>query len=186
MSAKLKIATCHPNLPNYYGGKCEVCFSLYRDPNVPCLHAERSKDRFGRCTSCNSRYYFLKRKRGEVITRRDTVQRLGLEHISDPVELALLINRKRLLSNYSLTLSDYDELLESQNGVCAICGQPPPAGRGLTVDHDHSCCAVNKKSCGKCVRGLLCHGCNMRLGQLESGLLARSLKYLDEHKQLRS
>lgn len=27
------------------------------------------------------------------------------------------------------------------------------------VDHDHKCCSGDK-SCGKCVRGILCPGCN--------------------------
>jgi len=34
-------------------------------------------------------------------------------------------------------------------------------------DHDHVCCS-GKKSCGKCLRGLLCHGCNTKLGALEN------------------
>ena len=75
----------------------------------------------------------------------------------------------------------YDSLLEGQGGVCAICGQPPKDGEDLCIDHDHDCCSGTSISCGKCVRGLVCHGCNMRLGQIESKLLSRSLDYLARH-----
>jgi hypothetical protein len=37
----------------------------------------------------------------------------------------------------------------------------------LHVDHDHSCCPALSTSCGKCVRGLLCFGCNTLVGRVE-------------------
>lgn len=70
--------------------------------------------------------------------------------------------RIRLKSNlkvYNLTLEQYDQMFEDQNGVCAICGGINYGGRRLVVDHDHKT--------GK-VRGLLCHHCNMCLGQFEN------------------
>lgn len=58
----------------------------------------------------------------------------------------------------------YDRLLEMQDGVCAICGNPPeeqPMGRNrimrsiLSLDHNHETGEV---------RGLLCRHCNQALG----------------------
>jgi hypothetical protein len=37
----------------------------------------------------------------------------------------------------------------------------------LHIDHDHSCC-TGRKSCGKCVRGVLCARHNLLVGQFEN------------------
>jgi hypothetical protein len=69
---------------------------------------------------------------------------------------------------YTLTEEDYAELLASQNGKCAVCLTVPPDGNprnGFHVDHDHACCP-GRRSCGRCVRGLLCGECNRALGML--------------------
>ena len=79
---------------------------------------------------------------------------------------------------YKLTKQMYLDLLEQQNGVCAICKKEPQAA-WLSVDHDHSCCP-DKKTCGNCVRGLLCGPCNTFLGRVDDtsvGLNAYLEKY---------
>lgn len=63
-----------------------------------------------------------------------------------------------LRNRFGITLEQYDEMFENQNGVCAICGEINIDGRRLAVDHNHET--------GK-IRGLLCTGCNTRLGILE-------------------
>lgn len=57
-----------------------------------------------------------------------------------------------------MTVAEYDAMAEAQGGVCAICGQPPPDGERLHVDHDHK---TMKR------RGLLCRSCNNGLGLLD-------------------
>jgi fructose-1,6-bisphosphatase len=65
---------------------------------------------------------------------------------------------RQLKRNFGITLAEYDQMLEDQHGICAICGGVNPDGKRLAVDHDHET--------GK-VRGLLCTSCNTRLGFLE-------------------
>lgn len=93
-----------------------------------------------------------------------------------------LLKRIRHLSNYGLSVEQYHEMLEKQNYSCKICrGHEDSFRVRMSVDHDHSCCA-GTKSCGKCVRGLLCSSCNMMLGNAKDNLeiLQRAILYLNE------
>lgn len=64
-------------------------------------------------------------------------------------------NRRRRLAQYGLTVEQYDQLVEMQNGVCAICKKQPESV--LVVDHCHE---------RGVVRGLLCQKCNRAIGSL--------------------
>jgi dCMP deaminase len=65
----------------------------------------------------------------------------------------------RLKRYYNLTPQDYDQILQLQDGVCAICRitKHGDGGKKLVVDHDHS----NNQ-----IRGLLCDNCNRAIGAL--------------------
>ncbi|MFE6636055.1 endonuclease domain-containing protein [Streptomyces tendae] len=63
------------------------------------------------------------------------------------------------LRHYNVTREFVEQLLLIQEGKCAICGAPAPAEVTMHIDHDHACCPVGR-SCGACVRGLLCNRCN--------------------------
>ncbi|MFO0417777.1 MAG: endonuclease VII domain-containing protein [Planctomycetota bacterium] len=75
--------------------------------------------------------------------------------------------RTRNLARFGLTNENYEAMWSAQNGRCAACGRPEAeCGKyRLAVDHDHRCCP-GKRSCGRCVRGLLCAACNTALGLL--------------------
>lgn len=78
--------------------------------------------------------------------------------------------RKALLTRYGLTQEAFDALLAQQGGGCAICGSTDPKARHgkWQIDHDHACCPNrDQRTCGKCVRGLLCGPCNTGLGHFE-------------------
>lgn len=81
---------------------------------------------------------------------------------------------------FNVTPERYAELLAAQGGVCSICGAEPSPERRLAIDHDHACCAVAGRSCGSCVRGLLCTNCNTGIGMLNDSpeRVASALAYL--------
>lgn len=95
-----------------------------------------------------------------------------------------------LWSTYRLTEQQYDAMLEAQGSACAICGTTDGgAGRGRSnarfgVDHDHSCCPGDR-SCGACVRGLLCVKCNSGIGFLRDDpqIVTAALRYLEQRRQ---
>ena len=62
-----------------------------------------------------------------------------------------------LLKRYGLNLSDYKELLASQEKKCKICNVELLQGKTV-VDHCHTTGAV---------RGLLCYNCNFAIGALK-------------------
>ena len=74
---------------------------------------------------------------------------------------------------YGMTLAEYDALLAKQNGVCFICETKDPE-QTLAVDH-HPPTAV--------VRGLLCRGCNLGLGNFKDDprLIRRATAYIEAH-----
>lgn len=90
--------------------------------------------------------------------------------------------RKQNLKRHTLNERQRDRLLLLQAGSCAICGfVPDDAQRELVVDHDHSCCP-GRRSCGKCVRGLLCNPCNLSLRIFDAGLVSEARAYLSKNR----
>lgn len=88
---------------------------------------------------------------------------------------------------YNLTKEQYEDILRRQNNRCAGCAR---VFETYHVDHDHSCCAPVKRgrynaSCGKCVRGLLCKGCNQALGLIEDNIetMYSLIEYLKNNKR---
>jgi len=156
--------------------QCTKCHSTYPLPNF----SKRHKGIDGLhswCKSCCSKharqkYSELSPEQRKVVIERNRQNRLSRpEHHRDI----------RLRSDYSITAQDYALMLEKQLGGCAICGKINRNEYMLSIDHDHSCCA-GKKSCGKCVRGLLCNGCNRGLGFFEDSIMVlnQAIAYLSK------
>ncbi len=76
----------------------------------------------------------------------------------------------REMKKYGTTVEWYLDQLVTQSGLCAICSHLSHHHgtiQRLQVDHNHDCCNLRTKSCGKCLRGLLCADCNILLSYLE-------------------
>lgn len=91
--------------------------------------------------------------------------------------MAKAINKrdKYLQRVYGITLQQYESLLASQGGGCAICGKKSDGKRSLAVDHNHTQPFE--------IRGILCSYCNHRLigRHRDSELLHRMAKYVSRH-----
>jgi hypothetical protein len=90
-----------------------------------------------------------------------------------------------LKQRHNITLKDRDKILNNQGGKCAICKRfEDDLKSPLHVDHDHNCCS-GEKSCGKCIRGLLCYDCNRGLGAFKDSdlLLKNAQVYLSLTKR---
>jgi hypothetical protein len=76
----------------------------------------------------------------------------------------------KLKERYGITKEQYEQMLEAQNGGCAICKSPSKGGV-LHVDHCHA---------SGVVRGLLCPECNKALGLFRDSTdaLLRAIQYL--------
>ena len=110
--------------------------------------------------------------------RRLSRVNFALRKTNDP-GYAVGLKAKRLVIMYNMTLEQYNNMFISQNGLCKICNLP--VSKGLAVDHDHKCCP-GKKSCGKCVRGLICKKCNTALAVCGDnvGTIRNAIAYLQK------
>lgn len=75
----------------------------------------------------------------------------------------ILDKKSHLWTHYKMTIDEFQNKFNSQNGKCLICNKE----KRLVVDHNHKCCS-SKTTCGKCTRGLLCHTCNTLVGYIET------------------
>src|SRR5271156_6656533 len=83
----------------------------------------------------------------------------------------------RLRNRYGISEERFQEILETQNGTCAICRVPfvgfkeEPKVNRVHIDHDHET---------HWVRGFLCSNCNLGIGNLKDSIenLQSAIAYL--------
>jgi hypothetical protein len=93
---------------------------------------------------------------------------------------AKFVRHGNLRKHYGLGLVQYEQLKATQDGRCAICGTDDPKGRGdFHVDHCHETGAI---------RGLLCHFCNVALGNFKDDIarLEAAIEYLRKHQKAKA
>lgn len=81
----------------------------------------------------------------------------------------------RLLKRHGMTWDEYYALLNSQGGLCAICGKDLSNAR-RSVDHCHE---------RGHTRGILCGPCNTGIGLLrhDPQILVNAISYLCDHQE---
>ena len=83
-----------------------------------------------------------------------------------------------LKRKYGITLAEYDEMFDEQNGRCGICGTEEAGSKykHFAVDHCHDSGAI---------RGLLCSNCNRGIGLLGDNLkdLSKAVLYLAKNEE---
>ena len=136
-----------------------------------------------RCGEQKSLEYFCKAKnykdgrRGTCKKCHTEYQKKYYKDNEDKRQAKNKMNTKYVPSwkRHHLTKEQYEELFNKFNGKCHICR----IENGYAIDHDHSCCDKNR-SCGKCVRGILCRGCNTALGNLKenANTVLNLIKYI--------
>jgi len=83
--------------------------------------------------------------------------------------------RKYQLKRYNITLDQYNEMFNKQEGKCAICKKHQnEIKKTLCVDHNHK---TNE------VRKLLCHTCNVTLSYFENYDSKPFIEYLNKHRK---
>lgn len=81
---------------------------------------------------------------------------------------------RRLRNDFGITLDEYHDMFERQEGLCAICGEPQRRNRLLAVDHNHKTGEV---------RALLCDSCNTALGYAKDNpiVIRRMADYIEKY-----
>lgn len=195
-----RAAECHPEEKHCAKGLCYQCYQRFKRNRrsellgISLCHPPKKEYANKQCQSC-----YDKEKRNRQATegliappRRERKFKCNSDLHKDQncVECYNLNARFwRKLGRYGLSEEAYLELLMRQQNKCAICYSIIPRTKGalsFDIDHDHSCCD-GPKSCGKCVRGLLCGNCNKMLGlaQDSSTILYRALNYLETYNKLK-
>jgi recombination endonuclease VII len=141
---------------------CPACLAIKPFSDFP-KHRSRKDGVASRCKPCSSKASMESAKRHPEKHR--AIKRRWRANNPKSHRAYIL---KRL---YGLTLADYDALLVSQIGGCAICTRPPIDDKLLHVDHDHKTGQV---------RGLLCQQCNHAVGLFQENVafLSRAISYL--------
>lgn len=149
--------------PNSYRAYCKKCKNL--------------KDRLRYATDKNYRDKFKQYREQTKVKERN--KEYSKEYRERQSKDARKLRQKRynLKRNYGLTIEEYNKMLESQQGVCAICGKEEyltdnkGQTRPLSVDHNHETGEV---------RGLLCDRCNRGIGIFYEDVdaLEKAIQYL--------
>lgn len=126
---------CHPEVAAFAKGLCQRCYMhQWR------VGKDRSKENHTPKAKARMRSWYQKNKNGKLSIRKDT----AIKH------------------RYGISLEEYQQKLESQNNLCALCGEAfygDSKGSGRPVlDHSHE---------HSTLRGFIHSKCNVGIGNFD-------------------
>lgn len=175
--------------------RCTGCNSIKLITEFP-NNKETPCGKDPRCKQC--RHEARRERMGAVLEkpraeseaeRRARIKESARKYAKDN-EAKLSFNNKlfKLKANFNMTMDQLYWLFSIQKSRCFLCGEPEvriDSRTGLvmrlSIDHDHRCCPDRGKSCGTCVRHLLCSTCNIMIGFAENkpAVVYRFADYID-------
>lgn len=108
--------------------------------------------------------------------------RCATHHRTEKRRRSVRAHAKRIEALYDLSPEEYWKIYEYQGNRCAICQRSRGIVKRLAVDHDHhaGCGHHPEVGCSKCVRALLCSGCNQLIGRYDVAALQRAIGVLTD------
>lgn len=155
----------------------KVCRTCKQSKKIDCFNRDASREygRSNQCRVCYSEYHKSNKSvinaRRELNRNKESVERKREYHKHYLMNNRDKVKNKHLKSKYGISLDQFMEMVNSQNGKCKICKDILAMGRFTHIDHCHRT--------GK-VRGVLCHKCNTKLGWYEKNSTEVD-KYLREY-----
>lgn len=162
----------------------KVCCKCGEKKPVSEFHKDKnSSDGYTyQCKACRNAKYkeYYHANADKMKEKRESTKEYRKEYYNDS-ERKLQYRKKYIEREFGIKYEQYDQMLEEQKGVCAICGCPEtkPNAKYLAVDHNHETGIV---------RGLLCNNCNRALGLLKDNkeILQNAIKYLEKYERSNS
>lgn len=152
--------------------KCPKC-GLQKDPMRDFYQSTRG--RCGYCKKCSVRAASAYRKNAQSEKKKEYNRRSWLQKVQSGYTKTQKFKRcqknNRLRSEYGITIGEYEMMVALRKGLCDICGKKPL--NNLCVDHNHD---THEN------RGLLCHACNLMIGNSGDNptMLLAGMRYLEK------
>lgn len=182
--------------PDQVRGYCTTHYQRFlrgKDMDAPHLERKAPDKTRGECSwegcgrivhaagFCNAHYTRNRNGRpmGDPIREKSSQAKCGMSNCELPHHTSgACLQHYRLGWKHNLSVIQLDMLL--LDAVCEICGNDSGP---FHIDHDHSCCP-GKGSCGRCIRGVLCQGCNTGMGQMLDSkvVLLSAVRYLERYE----
>jgi hypothetical protein len=176
--------------------RCRVC-QMEKPLNDFYKDIRGNQGRYGSCKKCTvikqSKYQSKHRERRKVYMRKyqstesgkqklKNYYRKNREHVITQVSIYAKKNPLKskafhLKKSHGITMEQFEQMFISQNGQCAICKKSFEARRDVHVDHNHTT---------KQIRQLLCHHCNVGIGNFRENpeFLVQAVQYLQKWNRL--